>query len=159
MLPVKPYRQQSGYCGPASLKMVLAYFGVNKSERELGRLSGCTSRWGTPGEGLLAAARKLGFEGKIIDHADIGDLRAYVKKKIPVIVDWFSTDEGHYSVVVDVTRTHLVLQDPEFGRTRSMTHADFKRVWFDFPGDYLKTKSDIRIRRMIVINSRRGVRQ
>ena len=151
MLPIKPYRQQSGYCGPASLKMALAYFGVNKSERELGQLSGCSKRWGTPGEGLLAAARKLGFEGEIIDQADINQLRAYIKKKIPVIVNWFSTDEGHYSVVVDVTQTHVVLQDPERGRRRSMPTALFKRVWFDFPGDYAKSKQDFRLRRLIAI--------
>lgn len=151
MLSVKPYRQQTGYCGPASLKMVLGYFGMNKSERELGRLSGCTERAGTPGEGLLAAARKLGFAGKIIDQADIANLRAYVKQKIPVIVDWFSTDEGHYSVVVDVTPTAVVLQDPELGRARTLKLADFKRVWFDFPGAYLKTKKDLKIRRLIAI--------
>jgi len=35
MLKVKPFRQTVGYCGPATLKMVLDYWGVNKTEKEL----------------------------------------------------------------------------------------------------------------------------
>jgi predicted double-glycine peptidase len=152
MLNVPPYRQASGLCGASSLKMVLAYFGVQKTERELAKLAGATPQKGTTGQGLIRAAKKLGFKGLIKDFANFKDLRCYVfKKKIPVIIDWFSEDEGHYSVVCHIDDKDIYLQDPELGALRTMDLKTFKRVWFDFPGNFLKSKNDLILRRIIVI--------
>jgi predicted double-glycine peptidase len=81
----------------------------------------------------------------------VSDLQKLLKKGIPAIVDWFSTDEGHYSVAVGVDKSNIYLQDPELGRIRKMKREDFQRVWFDFPGDCIKSKKDLIVRRMIVI--------
>jgi len=152
MLKVKSFRQKTGFCGPASLKMVLNYFGVRKSERELAKLIGCTRVKGAEAKNLLKAAEKLGFKGSIKDFSEIEDVKKYVqKKKIPVIVDWFSEDEGHYSVVVGIDKKNIYLQDPELGRIREIDIETFKRVWFDFPGRFLKSKNEIIIRRLIVL--------
>ena len=42
LLKVKSFQEKLGvsYCGPASLKMVLEYYGIEKTEKELARLSG-----------------------------------------------------------------------------------------------------------------------
>ena len=69
MLKLKPYIQTTGYCGPASLKMVLEFYGVKKSEKELAKLSGATHKAGVNPAGLLKAANKLGFKGFIKDYA------------------------------------------------------------------------------------------
>ena len=152
MLKVKRFRQNTGFCGPASLKMVLDYFGVRKSEKELARFSGCTKTKGAEAGNLLKAAKKLGLKGFIKDFSDIKDIKKYVlQKKIPPIVDWFSTDEGHYSVVVDVDNKNIYLQDPELGKVRKLELKTFKKVWFDFPGKFLRTKEKIIIRRLIII--------
>ncbi len=152
MLRVKHFRQKPGYCGPASLKMVLSYFGVEKSEEELVRLSKCLKDKGAEAENLLKAAKKLGFKGFIKDYSDFKDVKKFLKKKIPVIVDWFSVDEGHYSVVVGVDDKKIYLHDPELGRLKVMRLKEFKTVWFDFPGPFLKSEKDLIIRRMIVIH-------
>ncbi len=152
MLDVKPFRQKSGFCGPASLKMILDFFGIKKSEDELAVLSGCTSHKGVGAEGLIKAAKLLGLKGFYKDFSEIKDLREYViGKKIPAIIDWFSTDDGHYSVVVDIDKRNIYLQDPELGKLRILDIERFKRVWFDFGGNLLTSKDDIIIRRMIVI--------
>jgi len=152
MLKVKPFRQKTGFCGPASLKMVLDYFGVKKSERDLAKLTGCTKTKGVEAKNLLKAAEKLGFKGFIKDFSKIKDIKKYIlKKKIPVIVDWFSEDEGHYSVVAGIDNKNIYLQDPELGKVRKLKIHDFKRIWFDFPGRFLRSKNDIIIRRLIVI--------
>lgn len=132
--------------------MVLAYFGINKSEIELAKLSGCTKEHGVEAGPLLAAAKKLGFKGFIKDFSEINDLKRYVlKKKMPVIVDWFSEDDGHYSVVTHIDKKNIYLIDPEHGKKRKLALETFKRVWFDFPHNFLRSKNDIIIRRMIVI--------
>ena len=152
MLKVKPFRQKSSFCGPASLKMVLDYYDIKKSEKELTKLSGCSKSKGVEAGNLLKAAKKLGLKGFIKDLAKISDIRKYVlERKIPVIVDWFSVDEGHYSVVAGIDNKNIYLQDPELGKVRKLKIYDFKRIWFDFPGRFLRSENDIIIRRLIVI--------
>lgn len=152
MLPIKPFRQTPAHCGPAALKMVLDYFGVEKSEADLAKMCGASARAGTSAEGIVAAAKKLGFKGSFKNLASVADIRRYVqKKKIPVIVDWFSTDDGHYSVVADIDDKSITLQDPELGGPRVLDLEIFRRVWFDFAGDYPRRQKDFVIRRMIVI--------
>lgn len=152
LLNVKPCRQTSGLCGPAALKMVLAYYGVRKSERELARLSGAVRTRGAEAPGLARAARRLGFKARIKDRATLGDIKKFVDKGIPVIVDWFSGDDGHYSVVVGIRESTIYLQDPELGKVRKMDAKTFLRVWFDFPGDALRSKNSLILRRMLAVH-------
>jgi predicted double-glycine peptidase len=152
MLNVPPIRQTPGFCGPASLSIVLAYFGMEKSESEAAKLMGATREKGVGVEGFLKAAKKLKIKADFKDNASLDDIQRYViTKKIPVIVDWFSTDDGHYSVVVDITSDTIFLQDPELGTIRALDLETFVRVWFDFPGNKISKKSDLILRRMIVI--------
>ncbi len=69
-------------------------------------------------------------------------------------MDWFSGDDGHYSVVVGIDRKYIHLQDPELGKVRSLDIPTFRRVWFDFPGDMLHSHRDLILRRMIVVEAR-----
>lgn len=153
MLNVQPFRQKPGLCGPASLKMVLGFFGVKITEKKLTEISGCTPSCGIGAEGLVCAARKLGFRARIKDLSELEDIREWVnRRKIPVIVDWFAFEGGHYSVVSGIDRENIYLEDPSLGYRRALKLSTFKRLWFDFPNDYLKSKNDLIIRRMIVID-------
>lgn len=153
MLKVKPFKQKMGFCGPASLKMVLEYFGENKSETQLGKMTNCKPSTGSTAESLLNAAKKLGLKGFIKDNSTIKDLKRLVlKKKIPVIVAWFSWNERHYSVIVDVRPKNVFMQDPELGHARAVKIEEFKQLWFDFPKVKFPTsKEDFVVGRMIVI--------
>ncbi|QQS39391.1 C39 family peptidase [Candidatus Woesebacteria bacterium] len=152
MLKVKPFKQETGYCGPASLKIVLDYYGIEVTEKELVDSTDCSVQMGVEAGRLLEAALEYGLEGYIKDFADLTDIKNQVVDKLrPVIVDWFSEDDGHYSVVVDIDDENIYLLDPEMGHVRAMRHTKFYRVWFDFPGDYIKAKDDLTIRRMIVV--------
>ena len=41
-IKIKPFQEtlNKGFCGPAVLKMVLRFYGIEKSERELAKLAG-----------------------------------------------------------------------------------------------------------------------
>lgn len=151
MLKVKPFRQKPGTCGPASLKIVLGYYNVEKSEEELAKLTNYKQKTGTQAKNILSAAKKLGFTGLIKDNADFSDLGTYIKKKIPVIVDWFSEDDGHYSVAIGLDEKYIYLQDPQLGKIRKIERKIFRRIWFDYEKDYPTAKKDFIIRRMIII--------
>lgn len=155
MLAIKAVKQSEGHCGPASLQMVLGYLGIEKTEKEIAALAGTSVENGTGAEGLVKAAEALGRTAIIKDFATVEDIQEYVvNQKIPVIVDWFSHDDGHYSVVsdIDVSKGEITIVDPEIGDTVTMSIKDFKRVWFDFPGNELVSKEDIIIKRIIVIS-------
>ena len=150
-------------CGPASLKIVLAYYDVEKSEKELAEVCGVKKDLGTNDKGLKHAAEKLGFKVKIKNKSSFRDIERCLDKKIPAIVNWFtrgrmdyhdaSVADGHYSVVAGLDDHHIYLQDPEIGRMRKIKRGDFMTVWFDFSGRCI-TPDNIIIRQIIAITRR-----
>lgn len=152
MIKLKPFRQTPGLCGPASLKMVFDYYGVSISEDEIAKVAGASKEKGTSKAGLIKAAKHFGFKVFSKELSSFNDLRYFLKRKIPVIVDWFSEDEGHYSVVVDIDKKNIVLMDPSLkGGKRKFSTEKFLRVWFDFPGKYIKKPKNLILRLMLVV--------
>ncbi|MBU3934862.1 C39 family peptidase [Patescibacteria group bacterium] len=162
LLDVKPFQEtlDADMCGPASLKIVLEYYGVNKSEEELAKLAGHRKGLGIDDKGIKIAAEKLGFKVKIKSNSSFKDIERWLKKDVPVIVDWFTRGrcdyddsevaDGHYSVVFSLDDEHIYLQDPEIGGERKIKREDFMRVWFDFEGKYLKP-DELIVRQIIAI--------
>jgi len=162
MLKIKPFQEtlNSGMCGPASLKIVLEYYGVNKTEKELFKLCKTKKDLGTDDKSIKKAAEKLGFKVKIKNNSSFKDIEKWLDKGVPVIVNWFTrgrTDysdsdvsDGHYSVVAGLDKNNIYLQDPEIGRIRKIDKEDFMTVWFDFKGKYIKA-NELIIRQIIVI--------
>mgnify|MGYP001571990930 CR=1 FL=1 len=152
LLKIKPFKQSSGLCGPAVLKMVFDFYGLKKTEKQLANELKCDPRYGIPAEPMLKLAKKYGLKGFIKDFSEIEDIRGWVvNKKTPVIVDWFSENEGHYSVIIDIDNQKIFLQDPEIGKVRKIDLETFKRVWFDFEGPFIGSKKDLILRRMLLI--------
>jgi len=161
MIKLKPFRQTPGFCGPASLKMVFDYYGVSVSEAEIAKIAGASREKGTSKAGLIKAVKHFGFKAFSKTNSSLNDLRYFIKRKIPVIVDWFFEDEGHYSVVVDIDKKNIVLMDPTlrklliYVRRRKFSTEKFLRIWFDFPGKFIKTPKDLVLRLMLVVTPAR----
>ena len=153
MIKLRPFRQTPGLCGPASLKMVFDYYGVLVSETKIAKAAGATPEKGCSIKGLIKATKHFGFRAYLKKKSSLDDLRYFVKKKkVPVIVDWFSEDEGHYSVMVDINKKNITLIDPSLKRgKRKFSTEKFLRIWFDFPGKYIKDPKEIILRLMLVI--------
>ncbi|PIP24522.1 MAG: hypothetical protein COX35_00210 [Candidatus Nealsonbacteria bacterium CG23_combo_of_CG06-09_8_20_14_all_37_18] len=157
MIKLKPFRETPGLCGPASLKIVMDYYGVSVSEADIAKIAGATQEKGVSVAGLIKAARHFGFKVLVKENSSLDDLSYYVKKEIPVIVDWFSEDDGHFSVVADIDKNNVILMDPAirkfliYIRRRKFPRETFLRIWFDFPGDYIKTSKDLVLRLMIAV--------
>jgi predicted double-glycine peptidase len=151
MIKLKPFRQRPGLCGPASLKMVFDYYGVQVLEAEIAKIAGASKEKGASIKGLIKAAKHFVFNVFLKELSSLTDLKYFVKRKIPVIVDWFFEDEGHYSVVVDIDKKNVVIMDPSLKGLRKMPIEKFLRVWFDFPGKFIKNSKDLILRRILVI--------
>ena len=151
MIKLKPFRQRPGLCGPASLKMVFDYYGVLVSKDEIAKIAGATKEKGTSKEGLIKAAKHFGFRVFSKEKSTLSNLKYFIKRKIPVIVDWFFEDEGHYSVVIDINKKNIVLMDPTLKGKREMPLEKFLRVWFDFRGKFIRKPKDLVLRLILVI--------
>jgi len=161
-LKIKPFQEtlNNGYCGPACLKIVLGYYGVEKTEKELAKMAGWEKGLGVNDKGIKRAAEALGFKVKIKNNSSFTDIEKWLKRGVPVIVDWFTRGrndypdsemaDGHSSVAAGLDNKFIYLQDPEIGRIRKIKKSDFMRVWFDFRGEYLKPR-ELVIRQIIAI--------
>jgi len=163
LLPVKPFQEtlDAGMCGPAALKMVFEYYGLEKTEEELAQLCGVTPDLGTTNEDMQGVAQGLGFEAEIYKNCTFDDIQKWLDRKVPVIVDWFTPcrntkddsmmPDGHASVVVGLDAEYIYILDSEIGRIRKIQRDDFMRVWFDFKGPRIISGDDIELRHIIAV--------
>lgn len=133
MKSIKLYKQSTDYsCGPASLKMVLGHFEIDKPEEELIYLTGAKAGVGCAPPDLVRAAEELGFKAEYIPTSSLEEVKKLMDAGSMVIVDWFSPEvNGHYSVVAKITGTEIVLANPTRGDYTTMTHSAFLNRWFE----------------------------
>lgn len=151
-LLMTPFRQSRAFCGPASLKIALSYFGKHYAEARLAKLCGSTRKDGTPHRGMVRGAKAVGANVFEKNNGTVEELRHFVHDaRVPVIVGWISpenplkptSDDEHYSVVCQVTDKTIRLMDPETeSGCRAMPIANFLSQWWD---------SDGRIRRWYMV--------
>jgi len=70
-LSIELFKQSEGFCGPASLKMVLSYYGTEKTEDELAALIGATREYGCDPIDIVTAAEKVGFSAQYKERSNI----------------------------------------------------------------------------------------
>ena len=122
-LKIIPHEQsRAGFCGPAALRTLIAYFGVLKSEKFLADLCGATISKGTRPERLVKAVQRLGFKVKNAENGSWKGLNDYINRKsLPVLVDWFMVNDGHYSVACGLNKKMIWLADPSIGKVSQMS--------------------------------------
>ena len=150
----------AGMCGPASLKIILDYYGVEKTEQELAELAGLNPELGINDKDVVRVAESLGFKAEIKNESSFENIEGWLGREVPVIVDWFTRGrqdygdsevaDGHYSVVIGLDDEYIYLQDPEIGGERKIKREDFLKVWFDFTGEFIKS-DELIIRQIIAI--------
>lgn len=152
VLDVPVFLQREAECGNTSLKSVCWHFGSRLSARRLGELARCNAD-GTNHDGMIEAARAVGFDVEAGAGGTIARLRGHLRRGHPVIVGWWAMepgdrhfraawplderrarDCGHYSVVCGLDARRLRLMDPSRGM-RWLPIRDFLRVWYDTDTD------------------------
>ncbi|MDP2704742.1 MAG: cysteine peptidase family C39 domain-containing protein, partial [bacterium] len=133
-----PYHKQSETftCAPASLKMVFEYFGRHISEQELADELKTDKKNGTRNNKIIKTAVEHGFFCYANNDSEIGEIESFLKKGLPVIVNYIepSNDEGHYAVVVGLSDDYLFLNDPWNGKKFEISREEFLKRWKDSDG-------------------------
>jgi len=144
MIKIKLAKQTRGYCGPASLKMVLSAYGINLSEKYLAKLTKTSRIWGCSEENIVKVAKSLGLRAHVKQKSSIKELKKLVGKKIPVIIDWYSPEEnGHYSVIIGFEKNRILIADPHFGKIRKEDIKWFEDRWLDIINNKIINKEII----------------
>jgi len=136
ILPV-PHRPQlaDGYCLPACVQMVLAYWGIDRDQADLARQMGTLAQAGTPG------SRVSVFASDALEVAyregDLSDLQAALAQGIPPIVLVYTRELPHWTkatahaiVVVGFDNDSVVVNDPGMSQPAiRVLLSDFQLAW------------------------------
>ncbi|MGH9840175.1 MAG: cysteine peptidase family C39 domain-containing protein [Blastocatellia bacterium] len=119
-------------CAVACLRMVLASFGVMKSEEELRELSDC-SIFGTAAVELVRAARSLGFHNSRKHTLSLTDLGDFTEQGcFPIVYVVLSANspkpDVHALVVISVAGDSITVLDPKRG-TLHLQVQEFCELW------------------------------
>lgn len=137
-LKIPYFKQESWYtCGPACLRMVLAFFGIARTETEV--MKECdTTELGTTTIKLSTAAYKFGLKSSPLKNAKMEYLRNELKNGRPVIVLLDPSHLyggisgfGHFIVIVGFSDEEIIYHDPDVTEGEYM-HIDgvtFQNAW------------------------------
>lgn len=127
------FEQKKDYtCGPAVLRMVAAFFGASYAPEQLYKITNPNPDTGTSNGDMKRAIKKLGLSTYGRDKAEIKDIKNFIDKGLPVIVNFIEPrgkQEGHYSLVVGLTDEEIIFNDPGYGESFKMGIAEFLSRW------------------------------
>lgn len=141
--------QNFNNCGPAALSMALSYYGVNKSQMELGKElrpyqipSGNNDDKSVTLEELALNAQKYGFISYHRPNGNIDLIKYFINYEFPIIArTWTKLNEdiGHYRIVkgYDDTKEQIIQDDSLQGKDLRYSYEDFGKLWEKFNYEYL----------------------
>lgn len=131
------FRQEKWYtCGPACLRMLLAFFGINASEEEIEKACE-TTELGTTSTQIVSGASKFNVELVAIKNATLQDIKKLLEKN-PVIVlidpsHIYGGIEGfgHFIILVGLENDEIIYHDPDIldGEFKRCAIQTFLKAW------------------------------
>jgi len=158
-MKIKPIKQRdSSACGPTCIEMVLTYFDVRHTVKEIVKVTDYKQNDGMSNKDILASLKQFGFKTKSITNTSWEQLIKLNTPDVVLIVSWMLEGYiGHVSVIEKVTDTHVFLAEPTTGKILKVEKITFLRLWWDYEALgrdiwYPETKADIQLRFVIAAN-------
>lgn len=149
-IPQKTFVAQTfNNCGPATLSMIMSYFGVYKSQIDLGQEmrpyqnpQGDNDDKSIFAPEFVAFAQKNGLESLHRPNGTIDLLKQFIVQGIPVVVrTWLHPNEdiGHFRIIRGYDdETQVVIQDDSYeGPNRRIPYSQFDEMWQPFNYGYI----------------------
>ncbi len=134
-------------CGPAAFSMALSYYGINKSQAELGlalrpyqNAAGDNDDKSTTLEEIANKSVEYGFVPYHRPNGSIQLIKQFIAYDIPVVArTWLKPDDdiGHYRVVKGYDGDILIQDDSLQGKNLRYTESQFNDIWKQFNYEYL----------------------
>ena len=130
------FQQQTfNNCGPASLSMVLSYFGRSETQGDIAAvIKPYDDDKNVTPEELVSYANAIGYNARIIEGGDLNLLKSFVANGLPVIVErWLDSGSdgeiGHFQVVMGYTQNQLEFYDSLQGENIKESMTSFGEGW------------------------------
>lgn len=145
MLNIPYFKQNRDYtCGPACLRMVLAYYGIEQDEVTLTMLCR-TTLFGTSARNIEQAALQFKLQVDYKYEATPEDLTSGLQRGVPAIcfVDLSVLfDEGdkvgvHAVVVCELKENEITYHDPKQGSNQKAQVEKFMGAWQGLKGELI----------------------
>jgi hypothetical protein len=138
---VIPYEKQSeeligGTCGAACLSMAYRSFGKQVVQAEIWPAIAKQNRFGAISstthlmakDAVTRGFRAIAFQARhalqVLRLCRDSGIRAILNHRVQP-----DSTAGHYSVLVDIDGSQVVLHDPIFGAARRLSHAELSQLW------------------------------
>lgn len=130
--------QQWNNCGPVTTKIILSYYGINKSQAELAKYF--RGGWArdvyddkhVPTTQISQYLEKFNLKSIIRVNGDIDKIKALIANDIPVVTYQLlhtNDDIGHYSVVKGYDSSSIYFSDSYDGPHIKRSYDQFNRLW------------------------------
>jgi len=141
--------QSFNNCGPAALSMALSYYGINKSQEELGKDLRPYQIPGGDNDDKSVTLEELAEKSKEFNlipyhrpNGDIEKIKQFITQHIPVVTRTYlkmGEDIGHYRVVkgYDENTRELIQDDSLQGKNLRYSYDAFNKLWDSFGYEYL----------------------
>jgi ABC-type bacteriocin/lantibiotic exporter with double-glycine peptidase domain len=156
-----PYYSQEYHwtCGPACLRMALAYYLIAVGEEELEKRCG-TTVFGTNFEGIMKAAGTFGLGSQKINAVRIEEITGYLELGCPIIarvnaelLSSMHTAKSHAILIVGSRENKLVCHDPDSnfgGENRAIGWTEFYDAGKEFKNEAVVIEPPIEPRIAVV---------
>ncbi len=134
-----PYRKQVNdyMCGPATLQMVLAFFGDYRSQRKVRKLMMASPREletrSADNNKMVKAVQRAGFYAYVNDYSSLAELKYFISQGYPVVVNYIepSDEDGHFAVAkgYNTELQTIILSDPWNGDDFMLPEEQFMTRW------------------------------
>ncbi len=136
-------------CGPAALSMALSYYGVNKSQAQLGEElrpyqipGGDNDDKSVTLEEVAEKSKEYGLTPFLRPNGNNEIIKKFIASDIPVVArTWLKEgdDIGHYRIIkgYDDTTNEFIQDDSLQGKNLRYSYDSFDRIWDKFNYQYL----------------------
>src|SRR3989338_704751 len=129
---VRLYRQEFRWsCFATCVRIILEYYGVKKTEKEIRILLKTTPTYGTLWEFVETEIKKISFEFVWKKFWNLEDLKALLNQSIPVIVGTKGKNDAdkHAVVLLDISDQNVSVADPDYGEVAKISLPEFLKMW------------------------------
>lgn len=133
ILDVPYFHQQTKYsCGPASIRMILASFGIKKTERQISKRVLVTKKYGTSRKNVLRLLSSFGIRYHVMSSASLKEVESHLRLGHLVVINYLDLPpdpEDHYALIVGLTARNVILNDPFWGKKYAIEKKFFLSRW------------------------------
>ena len=160
-MKISPIKQHDdSACGPTSIQMILNYFKVPYTFKEIVKVSGYKKKVGLYNKDLVKVIEKFGLSVQEKANSTWAELLRLNKPNNVIVVSWMMKGYiGHFSVVEKVSKNFIELADPYSGKIIKIGRVIFMRLWMDYDDIWYPIKNtDIQLRWMCVVSKKKTPR-